>query len=910
MPSLSWNEIRKRAIKFSTEWKDETSESAEAQTFWNEFFQIFGINRRRIASFEKSVKLLGDKRGSIDLFWKGHLIVEHKSRGKSLDKAFGQAIDYFLGLEDYALPKYVIVSDFSRFRIFDLVDDLKHDCTLEELPQRIRLFDFILGHTKKVYKEEDPVNIEAAELMGKLHDALKENGYNGHPLEVFLVRLMFCLFADDTGIFEKNTFVDYIENKTNVDGTDVGLHLSYLFSVLNTPEEKRQKNLDEDLAKFPYINGKLFEESLLPPAFNSDLRRILSEACYFDWSRVSPAIFGSLFQSVMDPLERRDFGAHYTSEKNILKAIKGLFLDDLWSDFKSHKKNKTYLNQLLGKIAKIKIFDPACGCGNFLIIAYRELRKLEIEIHKQLQVLEGRAGQQVLDVNIFNKGINVDSMYGIEILEFPVRIAEVALWLVDHQMNDQISKEFGYHYARLPLKTSPNIIHGNALRIDWDDIMPRNELSYIISNPPFAGKKRRNKEQNEDMKLVFTGIKNYGILDYVSSWYIKAAEYIRGTDIKVALVSTNSITQGEQVGVLWDFLLNKMGIKIHFAHRTFRWLNEARGKAQVFVVIIGFAAFDTKQKFLYEYKDPNSDPLEVKAKTINPYLVDSGEVIIVNMSKPISEAPKITFGSMPNDGGNFLFTDDEKNEFLKLEPGAVTFIKPFISAKEFINKKKRWCLWLKDASPSVLRKLSHVNERVQNVKELREKSKRDSTRKLAATPYLFGEIRQPDSGEYILIPLHSSENRNYIPMAFLSHENIANNSCSIIPNATPYHFGILTSEMHMAWMRQVCGRLEGRYRYSNNLVYNNFPWPENPTPKQIEAIEKGVRELFSVREKLEDSSFADLYDPLYMPKELLKAHNKLDKAVDKCYRGKKFNTELERLEFLFEMYDNLTRDET
>ena len=902
--TLSWNEIRKRALKFSHEWQDEKSEKAESQSFWNEFFNIFGISRRRVASYEKFVKLFGDNRGFIDLFWKGKLIVEHKSEGENLDDAYFQALDYFSGLNENELPKYVIVSDFKRIRLEDLEENEQYEFELKDLANNIYLFDFILGHTKRKYKDEDPVNIKAAELMGKLHDSLKENGYEGHPLEVLLVRLMFCLFADDTGIFENGYFTYYIEKKTNVDGSDVGLHLTYIFQILNTPENERQKNLDEDLKNFTYINGKLFEESLQIPSFDSDTKKNLLDCCYFNWSLVSPAIFGSMFQSVMNSVERRDIGAHYTSEKNILKTINSLFLSELWDEFNYHKNNKKYLQKLLERISEIKLFDPACGCGTFLIITYRELRRIQIEIHKKLRQ-EGKYTQQII-VNIedFNSDINVDAMYGIEILEFPVRIAEVALWLVDHQMNLELSKTFGDYYVRLPLKTSPNIIQGNALEIDWNDFVSKDDLTCILGNPPFAGKKRRNDQQNNDMKNICGHIKNYGILDYVCCWYIKSAEFIKDTkNIKVGLVSTNSITQGEQVGILWDYLINEMNIKIHFAHRTFKWFNQAKGKAQVYVIIIGFAAIEAKTKYIFDYETPSSDPIEQKVNQINAYLVNQKDVLIKNRSKPICKVPEISFGSMPNDNGNFLFTDLEKDIFLEEEPGAKQFIHPLISAKEFLNGKRRWCLWLKDVNPSEIKNLRKVVERIANVREFRLMSKRQSTKKLAEIPYLFGEIRQPNSGDYILIPRHSSEHRKYIPMAFLSSGKIVGDSCTIVKNANLYHFGVLTSSMHMAWVRQICGRIKSDYRYSNKLVYNNFPWPKTPLQRHVENVKNRTIELINIRKEYEDS-LADLYNPLLMPKKLTEAHEKVDRAVELCYRSERFNSDLERLQYLFELYDD------
>ena len=505
---ITWSEINARAVSFVHEWKDESYERAEAQTFWNEFFAIFGITRRRLAVFEKHVQLLGAHHGFVDLFWKGTLIAEHKSAGKNLDSAYFQALNYSIGLAEDELPRYIIVSDFRRFRLYDLDEDRKWSFELAELPQQVHLFDFMIGHKRRVYQDESQVNIKAAELMGKLHDSLKENGYGGHPLELLLVRFMFCLFADDTGIFEKDHFTFYIEERTRLEGSDVGAQLTYIFQILNTPEDKRPKNLDEDVDKFPYINGSLFDESLPIPTFDRKTRQILLKCCYFDWTKVSPAIFGSMFQSVTEPKDRRDFGVHYTSEKNILKAIKPLFLDGLWTEFESHKRNKRYLQELLDRIGKMKFLDPACGCGSFLVIAYKELRKLELHIHKQIQRLEGSTDKYrdlVLDVvEVFNRDINVDSMYGIDLFEFPVRVAEVALWLVDHQMNIELQREFGHYYVRLPLIKTPHIIQGNALAIDWEEIVAKSELSYIFGNPPYVGKHLRSDVQNHDMDIVFS----------------------------------------------------------------------------------------------------------------------------------------------------------------------------------------------------------------------------------------------------------------------------------------------------------------------------------------------------------------------------------------------------------------------
>lgn len=822
---LNQREIKSRAIHFAKEWEDVENERAEAQSFWNDFFEVFGVSRRRLGTYEEPVKRLGDKRGFIDLFWKKQLIVEHKSKGEDLDKAYTQAVEYLNGIADEDLPKYILVSDFDRIRLHDLEDDTDVEFNLKDLHKKIELFGFISGYEKREYRDEDPVNIRAAELMGKLHDSLYDNGYIGHELEIFLVRTLFCLFADDTGIFQpKDQFTFFIEELTREDGSDLGARLNHLFQILDTLETKRQKNLDETLNSFPYVNGDLFKENLRAPAFDSKMRKILLDCCYFDWSQISPAIFGSMFQSVMDKGKRKNLGAHYTSEQNIMKAVKGLFLDELYEEFEKIKglrrDKKKQLTGFHRKLANLKFFDPACGCGNFLIIAYREIRLLEMLVLKEIFKLEGKHATAVFDLEHLTL-IDVDAFYGIEIEEFPTRIAETAMWLVDHQMNIKMGEEFGDYFVRLPLKKSPHIIHGNALDMDWNEIVSKDELSYILGNPPFIAKKNRDTAQNEDMKRVCSDINNYGLLDYVCCWYVKAVEYINGTGIKVAFVSTNSITQGEQTGVLWPYLFRK-GLKIHFAHRTFKWYNQAKGKAQVYVVIIGFALSDTDKKLLYDYETPSSEAMEMRVKNINPFLVDFDDLVIVNRSKPICDVPDIVFGSMPNDGGNFLFTDDEKKEFLKMELNAKQYIKPLISAKEYLSGEKRWCLWLDGAKPSEWRKLKEVVKRVDNVKKLRSESKREATNKLAAYPHLFGEIRQPVSN-YIFIPLTTSEHRRFIPMAFLTKDKIVNNTCSVIPNATLFHFGVLMSSMHMAWVRQICGRMKSDYRYSNNLVYNNYP---------------------------------------------------------------------------------------
>jgi hypothetical protein len=911
---LSWNEIKTRAAVFSKEWENEVSEDAEAKSFWDDFFNVFGIGRRRVATFEQQVKKIDNKTGFIDLLWKGVILVEHKSRGKDLDRAFQQAKDYFPGLKEKELPRYILVSDFEKFRLYDLEENTNHEFKLTDFVNHVHFFGFIAGYQKRTYKEQDPVNIEAAELMGKLHDKLKAIGYTGHHLELYLVRLLFCLFADDTSIFEKGILSEYLELKTNEDGSDLAAHISQLFQVLNTEENKRYKNLDETLGAFPYVNGKLFEEQLPMAHFDSEMRRILLDCCLLDWGKISPAIFGSLFQSVMDATARRNLGAHYTSEKNILKLIKPLFLDDLWAEFNKVKNDKGKLKKLHDKISKLRFLDPACGCGNFLIIAYRELRLLELDIVKALL-----KGQQITSVNDYFL-VDVDRFYGIEYEEFPSQIAQVAMWLMDHQMNEQASLNFGEYYKRIPLKKSATIVHGNALRTDWQSLiepMPwekeKIRYHYIFGNPPFLGYAWQNKEQKEDLERIFFAVDGSGVLDYVTAWYIKAAEYVSKYQSEdkilpktvVAYVSTNSISQGEQVAVLWNEMINRYSIKIHFAHRTFKWGNEAKANAAVHVIIVGFSNFNNTEKSIYNYEDVKGEPHQVVAKNINPYLVDASDLFIKKRRTPICNVPEISRGSDAIDDGHLLLNLDEKNDLISKHPETTKWIRPFLMGREFLNNIPRFCIWLKGVNPSEIKKYPPIYERVENVRKFREGSKRPQTLKAAKFPYLFGEERHPES-DYLAIPKVSSEKRIYVPIGFCKKNTICGDKLFHLPNANIYQFGIITSLMHNIWMRYTCGRLKSDFSYSNTIVYNNFPWPENPSDKQKESIEKAAQSVLEARASFPHSSLADLYDPNTMPTALVKAHNALDKAVDLCYRNQPFINETKRIEFLFELYDKYT----
>ncbi len=907
---LSLNEIRARALAFSCEWAEVTSERAEAQSFWNEFFNVFGVNRRRVAVFEqKAQRFTGSTHGRIDVFWPGVMLAEHKSEGRDLDAAYAQATDYFAGLKDAELPRFVLVSDFRRFRLHDLETGERSDFTLDELHRQIGRFGFISGYQTRAYQEEDPVNVQAAERMGKLHDALKDAGYHGHALELLLVRLLFCLFADDTGIFPRQSFHDLIVQRTSEDGADLGMWIGRIFQVLDTAPEKRQTTLDEQLAELPWVNGKLFEEILPLADFNAQMRTLLLDASTLDWSRISPAIFGSMFQSVMDDKARRNLGAHYTSEKNILKLIGPLFLDGLKAELDKAGNDERKLAQLHRRLAALTFLDPACGCGNFLVIAYRELRALELEILRRQFATQRSVLAHVQDHVL----VDVDQFYGIEIEEFPAQIAQVAMWLMDHQMNLRVSEQFGENVVRLPLKKSAAIVHGNALRMDWNDVVPAERLSFILGNPPFIGSKLMTASQREDLLAIAGPLKGAGVLDFVSAWYLKAARYIDGHPVRAAFVSTNSITQGEQVGILWGEMLAR-GMRIFFAHRTFRWNNEARGVAAVHCVIVGFAGSDVSPKRLFDYQEIAGEPHEMPAGNINAYLVDAADVLLPNLSKPICNVPEIGIGNKPIDGGNYLFTTEERDAFIAIEPASAAWFRRWLGSDEFINGWERWCLWLGDCPPSVLRAMPEVMKRVEAVRNVRKASPSAPTQKLADTPTRFHVENIPDDN-YLVIPEVSSERRTFIPIGFMTPDTLCSNLVKIVPNATLFHFGIVTSAMHMAWVRTVCGRLKSDYRYSAGIVYNNFPWPEPLDDKHRAAIEAAAQAVLDARAQFPDATLADLYDPLTMPPALVKAHAALDKAVDAAYlaaekaAGRKpprLTTDAERVAFLFERYQQLT----
>ena len=910
---LSWNEVRVRTATFANKWKDAAYEKGETQSFYNDFFRIFGVERRSVARYEAHVAKLDNRSGYIDLFWPGVLIVEQKSAGRDLVHAYNQAGEYFDALPESQRPRYILVSDFQTFELHDLAERETAAFTLSDLPSHIEKFGFILGVQRRTFRDQDPANIKAAELVGRLHDALAGAGYRGHNLERFLVRIVFCLFADDTGIFEpRDIFFDFIETRTSEDGADLGPWLAQLFQVLDTPDDDRIATLDEDLARFPYINGDLFRGPLRIPSFTAAMRDSLLEACRFDWSNISPAIFGALFQLVMDPKERRAQGAHYTTEKNILKVIEPLFMDDLRAEFarlKSRRdsRRRADLRRFQEKLGQLRFFDPACGCGNFLIIAYRELRLLEIEVIREINAGTSTGSQDVLDVGFLSQ-VDVDQFYGIEIGEFPSRIAETALWMMDHIMNNRLSLEFGRTFARIPLRTSPHIAHGDALEMDWPEILPAKQCDHVFGNPPFVGAKFQTTEQRAQVRHLAGLGGSGGTLDYVTAWFIKAGTYItNGT--RIGFVATNSTTQGEQVGQLWPILFERCGLEIAFAHRTFAWGSDARGKAHVHVVILGLdrRANAPSEKRLYSYPNLNGNPEETRHMMLSPYLFDATgladpHLTVREASGPINEMTPIRYGSQPIDGGHYIFNAEERDAFLETEPDAGPLLHPFVGAREYLQGGKRWILALHDVAPDVLAGLPRVRERIAAVRESRLASKRAVTRELALFPTAFAFTTIPTT-PFLVIPEVSSERREYVPIGWLEPPTIPSNLVRVLENAALSDFVLLTSAMHMAWLRHVGGRLKSDYRYSIGLVYNTFPMP--PEGADLSKLGPLAQAVLDARAAHPAATLAELYDPDLMPPNLRRAHQALDRAVDRLYRPGGFASERERVEHLFMLYEKI-----
>ncbi|MGD9758761.1 MAG: class I SAM-dependent DNA methyltransferase [Comamonas sp.] len=917
---LTTNELRKRLTIFANKWQGASSEKADEKIFTADFLACFDIGAHHYER-EFEVKKQDGKTGYMDGFIPGQLIIEGKSFGKDLKKARKQAEEYRWACAKEQQPRFVLLHDFAQFALFDLTQDSEHTCALAELPKHAEWFRFLVDDAAPVIAEETQADRRAAEQMAVLHDALLRSNFSGRDLEVFLTRLLFCLFADDTAIFGDNGQFLRLVKATREDGKDLGSQLTELFDVLNTPHSQRSNKLDEDLAAFEYINGKLFEERTRIPAFDSDLRRLLLDCVQLDWSAISPAIFGAMFQSVLEHHEpdksrtasRRELGAHYTSERNILRAINPLFMDGLRAEFKAAGTSRTKQLALYEKLPTLRFFDPACGCGNFLVIAYRELRRLEMDLIAKLFNIGKQIGGTDRVENLSR--VHVGQFYGIEIDASAAHIAQVAMWITDHQMNLEAAGRFGTTRPSVPLVQTAHIRHGNALRTDWADVLAPGECSYIVGNPPFVGYSNQTKEQKADLALVYGDTKGAGVLDYVAAWYLKAARYMQANPaVHTSFVSTNSLCQGEQVAALWALLL-PMKAHIHFAHRTFKWSNEGRGVAAVHCVIVGFALCEPNASVrVFDYgKDIAGEGVESTVSRLNPYLVDAPTILLEKRRKPLQAGvPEMIKGSQPTDGGSLLLSAVEAAEIRANDAIAARYIRPFLGADEFINNTPRYCLWLGEATSVEKASSPSLKKRLAAVRAMRSESTKALTQAQAQTPHVFGEDRQPSS-RYLLIPRHSSENREFIPIGYFEPEVICGDANSMLPNAAPYHFGMLSSTMHNAWMRTVAGRLKSDYRYSNTIVYNNYPWPAELTDKHRLAVEKAAQAVLDARQCEFDrcakanqhASMAMLYNPDTMPAELVKAHAALDKAVDAAYGYKGKKDDASRVAYLFELYQAL-----
>ena len=966
-------QIAAAAAAFAERWQGRGYERGESQLFWTDLLSnVYGVeNLPDFIRYEERVNSMVDSTNFID----GHIpstrvLIEQKSIDKDLRAPipqseggkltpFQQGKKYVANLPLSQHPKWIVTCNFKEFLVYDMEqpNGEPEQIFLKDLGKEYYRLQFLVDAKSEHITKEMRVSMKAGEIVGKVYDALLEQ-YDDTSAEalrwlnILCVRIVFCLYAEDAGVFRHDQFHDFLNGYNAEDLSDA---LLKLFKVLNTPLEKRSKYLKDDLKAFPYTNGGLFEEEIEIPQFTEELKQTLLQnaSLDFDWSEISPTIFGAVFESTLNPETRRNGGMHYTSIENIHKVIDPLFLNDLRRELdeileeKVEKTRLRHLDEYQDKLASLTFLDPACGSGNFLTETYLSLRRLENEIFR-----EKYHGQMMMGEFLNPIKVSINQFYGIEINDFAVTVATTALWISEAQMLAETERIIQHDIDFLPLKSYANIKEGNALRLPWDEwesekkvptifakqtvaytdlskiaptmaseplyynnleihtesvqVLPKKKpttyhvrFDYVMGNPPFVGARLMSESQKNDVLSVFGNMKNVGNLDYVSCWYKKAAALLQGTNTHAALVSTNSITQGEQVAILWKALA-KMGIRIDFAYRTFRWDSEAEIKAHVHCVIVGFSCSESvKEKTIYL-----NDSQSIAASNINGYLIDSPDVFVESRKVPLSQVPEMLFGSMPNDGGNFILSEEEVAVMKSKYPESEKFIKKFLGAEEFINNKKRYCLWLVNASPAEMRKIPPIMERVANVQKLRSESKRAATQKLAATPTLFGETRQPVSGTYLLVPSTSSEKRRYVPLGFLDCNVISSNANLIVPNASLYHFGILTSNVHMAWMRVVCGRLKSDYRYSASIVYNNFPWP-TPTEAQKAKIEQTAQAILDARNKFPDCSLADLYDEAAMPPDLRKAHQENDRTVMAAYGFNIKMSESECVAELFKMYQKM-----
>lgn len=916
---------QKAAKEFAERWKGKGYEKGESQIYWLTLLnQVFGIEHpEQFILFEQQVQL--DHTSFVDArIPETKVMIEQKSLGKNLGEGikqsdgtflnpFQQAKRYADSLPNSQRPRWIVTCNFAEWWVYDLEhpNDEPQKIQLANLENEYDRLRFLVDQGNEHIKQEEKVSKEAGKLVGEIYDGLLKQYIDPNApetlrsLNILCVRLVFCLYAEDAHLFgSKTAFHDYL---AQYPAKDMRRALIDLFEVLDTPTEARDPYMDESLKKFPYVNGGLFSHDarLIIPQFTEELKElILAKASDdFDWNEISPTIFGAIFESTLNPDTRRSGGMHYTSIANIHKVIDPLFLDDLKDELEAikaipqEKQQRQKLDAFQDKIASLTFFDPACGSGNFLTESYVSLRRLENEIIQLRNKGQGILGDIANPIKV-----DIHQFYGIEINDFAVSVATTALWIAEQQMLQETAKLVQFNIEPLPLKAYHNIKEGNALRMDWGEVIAPEKLDFIMGNPPFVGYAYQSKEQKDDLSAIMKGFGSN--IDYVAGWYLKSAQLLQvNPAIKAALVSTNSITQGEQVAAIWKPLFEQYDIHFDFAYRTFRWDSEADIKAHVHCVIIGFsrllrAEHPTKRIYI-------SDMQSIPATNINGYLMDAPDVFIENRKKPLCDVPEMVKGSQPTDGGNLILSSDEKDELINRYPQMTPYIHRYIGSEEFINNKYRYCLWLVNINPSVLRSCPPVLERVEQVKQMRLASPKAATQKWANYPTLFTENRQPDS-DYLLVPSVSSEKRRYIPIGYMSKEVVTSNLAFVVPNASLYHFGIITSNIHNAWMRVVCGRLEMRYRYSNTIVYNNFPWP-NPTPEQKAKIEQTAKAILDARAKYPDSSLADLYDEVTMPPELRRAHQENDRAVMAAYGFSTKMSESECVAELFKRYQEMTK---
>ena len=928
------SEIREAARKFYQKWNNRGKEDEDDRSYWLDIFQrIFGVDDATDKiEFQKKVLVDGNTKRIDAYIPDTKVLIEQKSVEKELDKKnhnsgnigltpYEQAKRYNDNLPYSEKARYIVTSNFAEIWIYDMnlrnpESDIQK-INIENLQTEFYRLDFLVKKEPAKITHEEELSIQAGDLVGLLYDELYKNYADPNnetlkSLNKLCVRLVFCMYAEDAGLFgKKDMFHDYL---IDVEPKKMRRALKDLFRILDTPEDKRDPDEDEDLLAFPYVNGGLFsDEDIAIPQFTEELKELLLQKASndFNWSEISPTIFGAIFESTLNPETRRSGGMHYTSLEIIHKVIDPLFLDELKVEFEECKKKTNVggartkaLQRFQDKLASLKFLDPAAGSGNFLTESYISLRRLENQVLKELKQ-DVASGQMVLDfvnaTDMLDIKVSIQQFYGIEINDFAVTVAKTALWIAESQMMKETLSFADVKERFLPLKSYVNITEGNALRIDWNDVISAHECNYIMGNPPFVGARmmEQNGPQKKDVKNVFGDIKDVQDLDYVTCWYKLAGMYIQETNSEVCFVSTNSICQGAQVPILWDILLNELNIHINFAHTTFKWDSDSTKKATVHCIIIGFATFDRDGKIIFSNKSKKT------VTNISPYLIEGKNVFVVAQKNTLCDVPKMSFGNQPRDGGHFVISKEEREEILSKEPELEKWLHPYIGADEFIKGKERWCLWLKNASPADIKSSKILYNKVQAVREFRMNSKAKTTNGYARVPNQFAQITQPDDVDYLIIPRVSSENRRYIPIGFMNSDTISSDAVQIIPNAGLYHFGILTSNVHNAWMRQVAGRLEMRYRYSKEIVYNSFPWPR-PTDEQREKIEQMAQVILDARAMYPDSTLADLYDPVLMPKELQKAHTANDRAVMQAYGFSiKDTSEADCVAMLMEMYQKL-----